>query len=194
MKLRIKDTETTLKVIGVYQIVGGIIGYWMIARLLMGIENINGPLLVLILIPLFLFGFSIQSGNLLLQKEKRKKGLIFSSILQAMQMFAFGVGKYAFLFFSGIKLIVGFNITDSFNIKFSAWLSDYSAKYNSDNEVYYFYLNLVAVFLLYVLIDIYEEFTKENKRNRISVSEYGPELTDKGTDDSIVYETNENFH
>jgi len=104
MKFRIKNTKTTINIIGYYQIVGGIVGIISAVMALFRWTNaINGPLLLIYLFAFFLFAFSIQSGNLILQKNRQKKGIIYSMILQGLQIVLIAVGGNKYEFYSGIQ-------------------------------------------------------------------------------------------
>jgi hypothetical protein len=59
MKLRIKNTELTLKIISWLQIIGGIIGIGLIIYSLLNTGELNGPLLFIFLTGISLFIFSI---------------------------------------------------------------------------------------------------------------------------------------
>ena len=143
MKYRIKNTKTTIKVIGIYQIIGGFIGIGMMGLLMLRTNTINGPLLFIILLALFLFGFSIQSGNLLLQESKLKKGLIFSSILQGLQILSVGMGKYSFEFYSGAKGTIGFDFSEELKFVFGAALSSFKFTIKSGGSDYFIKINIL---------------------------------------------------
>lgn len=168
MKYRIKNTDTTIKVIGIYQIVGGIFGVGLIGWLMLRTEVINGPLLFILTLALFLFGYSIQSGNLLLQKSKLKKGLIFSSILQGLQIISIGLGKYSYEFYSGAKGTIGFEFGGGFKFNFGAALSSFNFTINSGEPEYFLMINILAIIILSILIDIYKERCKINQKSTIS--------------------------
>ena len=55
MKFIFKDTKTTLKTLAYYQIIGGILGIIMTAWALLKIETLNGIILFIFLLALFLF-------------------------------------------------------------------------------------------------------------------------------------------
>ena len=50
MKLRIKSTKTTIKILGIYQIVGALLGYYVVVSILLQTGEVNGVLLLFYLI------------------------------------------------------------------------------------------------------------------------------------------------
>lgn len=157
MKFRIKNTSRTIKVIGLYQIIGSILGIGIISWLMLSTETINGPLLFIFTLALFLYGFSFKSGYLLLEESSIKKGLIFSIISQVIQMVFIGFGEYSFEFVSGLTAYLGFNITNDFVLTYGASLSSFDITINSSTPEYFVNINIVGIFILIVLADIYKE-------------------------------------
>ena len=153
MKYLINNTMKTIKFIGVYQIFGGILGIGLTGWLMFNTEVLNGPMLFIFTLALFLYGFSIQSGSLLLQKSKQKKGLIFSSILQGVQIIAIGIGKYSYDFSSGAKGAIGFNFGNGFDFNFGV-LSSFHFKINSGVPEYFIKFNILAMVIFSILIEI----------------------------------------
>jgi hypothetical protein len=158
MKFRIKNTKTTLRIIAIYQILGGIFGIGLVGWLLRSTGQINGPLLLIFCLAFFLFGLSIHSGNLLLKEGSLKTGLIFSTILQALQIIALGIGGYTYEFFSGAKATIGIDFTNGFEFGLNASLSTFTFNINASDPVFFIKINVLAIIVLSILIDIYEEF------------------------------------
>lgn len=131
MKFRIKSTKTTLRVIAIYQIIGGIIGFGMMAWLLLRTNEITGPILFIFCLAFVLFGFSIQARNLLLQVSKLKIGLIFSILLQFLQVIAIGLGNYAYEFTSGARAVIGLDFGGEFQFDLGAVLSTFLLSINA---------------------------------------------------------------
>ena len=116
MKLRIKSTNTTILILGIYQIVGALLGFYVIASLLLRTDKINGVLLLIYFIAIGLYSLSMKAGSLLIRKEY-KRGLILSMVNQIFQIVSVAVGGYKYSLFSGGKLAAGFDFTDGFNMK-----------------------------------------------------------------------------
>ncbi len=162
MKLRIKSTNTTILIFGIYQIVGALFGFYVIASLLLRTNEINGALLLIYIIAIGLYSLSMKAGSLLIRQEY-KRGLILSMVNQIFQIVSVAIGGYVYSYFSGGKLAAGFDFTDGFKMKLDlALTSKFSLAWNSGEE-YYLYINLLAIFLTYVIMDIYEEIFKKDK-------------------------------
>ncbi len=162
MKLRIKSTKTTILILGVYQLFGALLGFYIIAWLLLRTQEISGGALLIFFIAIGLYSLSMKAGSVLIRKEY-KRGLILSMINQIFQVFAIALGGYKYDFFSGAKFAAGFNFTDGFLMKLDFGLtSEFNLSWKSGEE-YFMYINLLAIFLIYVIIDIYDELFKKNK-------------------------------
>ncbi|WP_461643384.1 hypothetical protein [Labilibaculum euxinus] len=165
MKLRIKSTETTLLILGIYQIIGAIVGFYIIASLLFHTGAINGPLLLILFIAIGLYLLSLKAGTLLLKKEY-KSGIIVSMVSQALQLVSIAFGGYKYFFISGAKFNAGFNFTEGFLFNFDFGItSTFTIMLNVSDKEYYIYLNLLAVFLLYLFNDLYLEITSDKVQN-----------------------------
>ncbi len=162
MKLRIKDNQTTLLIIGIYQIVGGILGLGLVATILMRMGNVNGPVLLIFLIAIGLYYLSLKSGILIIQNQSQKKGIIFSMVNQIVQFISFAVGGNKYDYVSGIKGRIGFDFTSGFDFKFDLGLtSTFNFSINADDAEYFLYVNVFAILVFIVLIDILKEKRNE---------------------------------
>ena len=157
MKYRIKDTKTTTKVIGIYQIIGGIAGIGLMTWVMLKMNTINNLALFILIISFLLFGFSVLSGMLLLKETNLKKGLILSSILQALQILSVGIGKYSFLFYSGAKATFGIDFSEELKFTFETALSSFEFNIKSVDLDYFININFLAIILLSILLDIFNE-------------------------------------
>lgn len=157
MEYRIKNTSLTLLILSIYQITGGIIGFGTIAWLLLRTSTINGALLLIFLFTVGLYFFSIKAGCVLLRKDY-KRGLLFSIANQILQIVSIGLGGNKFEYFSGGMLNVGFNFTEGFkfNLNFGL-ISKFNFAINVDEKEYFLYINILAIFLLIVFLDLYKE-------------------------------------
>ncbi|MFB6320839.1 hypothetical protein [Saccharicrinis sp. FJH54] len=167
MKLRIKSTKTTITILGIYQIVASLMGFSLVAYLLIRTNEINGPILFIFFISIGLYGLAYKSGILLLRKNYNR-GLIYSMISQITQIIAvaFGGNKYAFS--SGIKISSGFNFTKGFTLNFDfGFRSEFNISINTSDREYFLYINFAAIFLLYLFYNIYKELKSEKTKNNI---------------------------
>lgn len=181
MKYRIKNTKTTILILGIYQIFGGLIGLGVTAYLALGTGTINGAMLLIFTIATGLYLFSIKSGTVLIRKDY-KRGLIYSMVNQIIQILSIGVGGYKFDYSSGAKGKIGINFTNGFNFNFDIGItSEFNMSINVDNTEYFLYINILAIFILKVLNDIYKEkfSTKsiENKDNFYNSNEESENTT-----------------
>jgi len=163
MQLRIKNTALTIIIIGWLQIIGGITGLGLMAYLMYNAGSLNGALLLLLLIGLSLFIFSIYSGKKLLTCQDKRPGIIFSMINQLLQVFQVSMFGFAFCYSSGIELATGFQGMD---IKFNVAVvtSNFQMIIRSTTEGY-FKINIIPVIVLLTLYSIWLELNKKNKIN-----------------------------
>jgi len=157
MKLRIKTTEITLRIISYLQIIGGITGLALICYLLMQTDNVNGPVLLIFLIGLSLFIFSIYCGRAILYNSNKKYAVLMSLLNQAIQLFQWCILGYEFSYSSGAELLIGLKVPFSLDFNFAIIVSSFSMSIASNNNRLYFEVNLIPLILIIVLINIYKE-------------------------------------
>jgi hypothetical protein len=126
MGFRLKDTKTTIKILGIYQLVGGFVGLGIVGWLLLRTNEINGPVFLIFGIAIGLYVFSIKAGSLLLQKGNVKLGIIYSMIHQAVQVISISTGDYGYKYFSGANFSLGFEFTNGIAFKFGFGLSEFN--------------------------------------------------------------------
>ncbi|MDQ2178986.1 hypothetical protein [Marinifilum sp. D714] len=171
MKLRIKNTRLTILILAYYQIIGGIIGLYLITKILFKTQSLNGALLFIFLSAIGLYFLSIKSGSLLIRKEN-KRGLIYSMIHQLIQIIGIGFGGNTFVYYSGAKFTVGPNFTDGIHFKFDlGLLSQFDMSFNLNEKSYFLYVNILALFILYVFWDLYKELILVKNNPDISLVE-----------------------
>ncbi|MDR3653949.1 MAG: hypothetical protein P4L34_13385 [Paludibacter sp.] len=165
MKLRIKNTSITLQIIGWLQIIGGITGIVLMGYLMLNLGTITGILLLLLLVGIFLYSFSIYTGKWLLVDNDKKTGIILSIINQFVQVFQFCLFGFGFTYSSGVELVIGIQ---GFSLKFNAAIitSNFQMTIHSTN-IGFLKINLMAVLILITLLSILKEFN--NKKNDVSI-------------------------
>src|SRR5688572_14400055 len=104
MRLRIKNTTLTLQIISWLQIVGGVSGLGLVAYLMLQTGTINGAILLIFVIGLGLFSFSIYSGKRLLTDETKRTAIILSIINQVVQLFQWSLFGFALSYSSGAEI------------------------------------------------------------------------------------------
>ena len=149
-------------------------------------NEITGPVLLIFFLAFVLFGFSIQAGNLLLQGSKLKIGLIFSILLQFLQVIAMDLGDYAYEFTSGARAVIGLDFGGEFQFDLGAALSTFSLSINASETEFFIKINIIAFFILAILFDIYEEkFKKPEKVDLFDNEELTSKSNEKRLDSAI---------
>lgn len=141
--LSTKD-QTELKLIGIYQMVGGGLGFVLLI--------LNGPSVFLstYIIGGLLYSLSIFSGYSCVKFKENCFTLTF--INQTLQALAIIIGNFTFEYVSGVGLGFTINMTDSVNIGFDFNLSTFSAGFYDDGtEEYYIGFNLIAMYVIYLI-------------------------------------------
>jgi hypothetical protein len=162
-----KNLQLKLRLLGIYQIVGGLMGI-ILTLLMVDFYNISNFLLVVF--ALLLFGYSIYCGILLIRKPK--KGLRNSKANQILQTIHFSILGYGFKYVSGLFFSLGFDLTDGFLINIYFGISNWLINANADDAAMNVHLNFVALFLI-VLIDKWQRElkTKEMKETIRSIGQ-----------------------
>jgi hypothetical protein len=161
IKLRIRTTDFTIRFISWLQIIGGISGLWLISTLLLQTGAITGGILFIFLIGISLYIFSIYSGNILLRGPNKKKGLMLSIVNQSFQLIQWSMFGYGFSYSCGLELLIGIKNL-SFYFKYDILFSTFLMSINSNND-FFVKINIIPVFLLVILVDIYMEIRKKGK-------------------------------
>lgn len=154
MKLRIKNTALTIKILGWMQIIGGVFGIGVVSYILIRLNELNGTLLFIILTGYSLFAFAITAGTKLLTKDGFKLGMVLSIINYSLQVFQLKMFGYGLTFTTGSAFSIGYEKSIKFNFEIIS--SQFSMAINSDPEFIYM-INLVAILVIYVLLDIWNE-------------------------------------
>jgi hypothetical protein len=139
------------KIISFYQIIGGIMGWLLILFL-----TLNTTFFFSITtISLFLiFSFSIVCGYLVLVKHRL--GLLLTNINQIFQVFSFSIFGLTYKYIAGISIEISLKITQiQFGI--NASLSNFHIIYNQNADVIAIHINLVALYILYLVSKIQEK-------------------------------------
>ena len=151
MKPRIKNTDITIKVIGWLQILGGILGFVTIGKLLLRTDTINGPVLLLFLIGISLFIFSISSGRYILSKSNLKLGLILSLINFCLQLLNIEISGYGLSYSLGFNLLIG--IDNGFKVHLGLIDTIFSMAINSKDTDFIVKVNVVAIIAIWTIAD-----------------------------------------
>ena len=145
-----KEIITQFTTLGVYQIVGGVIGLILTVLIILKTTVIQPLILFIIVVALGLYLYSIYCGYLLLRRKTT--GLRHSTFNQCLQLISFSYMGYAFQYLSGIYFLIGLDLTNSIAFNFGLGFSSWQININTDSESLIVNLNLVALFIV-VYID-----------------------------------------
>ena len=162
MKLRIKSTTLTLKLIGWLQIIGGLTGLGLVAYLMLQTGTINGAVLLIFVIGLALFSFSIYAGKSLLTDQRKTAAIVLSIINQVAQLFQWSIFGHGLSYSSGAEFTLGIKGL-AVNFNFSAIMSTFKMAINSDDE-FFIKVNLLAVLIILVLADVLRELNEKTEK------------------------------
>ncbi|WP_018617858.1 hypothetical protein [Spirosoma luteum] len=148
-----------LRYIGLYQIIGGIVGWLMVGWALLSEEGQSKSLTIVVVLGILLFSFSIVCGWRLLRNYKQ--AILFSAINQGLQVLMFGLSSVLFKYCSGIYLSFGVNVLDDIKMKANIGLSMFHLSINT-GEQWEISVNVIAVWLFVYLIRAQESREEYN--------------------------------
>jgi hypothetical protein len=155
MNFILKKSDLVTKIIAWIQIAGGIMGLGVIAYLMLNTGTINGALLLIFIVGLSLFIFSIYCGNILLQRNEVRRGIILSLVNQALQFVQWSMFGWGLSYNSGLNLAIGLKGT-SIDARLNIIASNFQMSINSD-DTFLFKVNILAVWLFIILLKIYHK-------------------------------------
>jgi hypothetical protein len=151
-----QKTESRIKIIGIYQIIGGLIGLIATILLLVKFGFINGSSFKMFLLFILLYSFSVFCGYLLIKKQF-EKGLNYSIINQLIQVLSFSILGFSFKFYSGLFLSLGINLTTDTILTYNFGLTTWNFKLNSESGIIEISINLVALILINIIFNLKEK-------------------------------------
>ena len=161
-----KDINIKFNWMGIYQLAGGIVGLGFIILLITRLPSFSIPFLLIILISLGLFLYSIYCGTLLI--KRKKSGLNHSLINQFLQLVNFSIAGFAISYVSGLFISAGVESNDSHYMQTNIGISGCKIAFNSDNETFLINFNFLALFLIIFLFRL---------KKKISEDEFDVELS-----------------
>ena len=170
---KIKKNRIILRVIGLLEIIGGLIGLGVITWFLLknGLNEFYTFLIFLIAILFYIF--SIFAGIKLLQKLEC--GIIYSVVLQFLQIIAISLGGYMYKLTSAAHFFIGFNFTKgTFDFNFSLLSSEFQLKITDLNSPDHLYINIWAIMIIYILVNLKESITDHEKTINDSKNQLEP--------------------
>jgi len=156
MKQLPKKYRNLLKTLGVYQIFGGVIGFFSLILVLIINEVLSQPDLVTLSIGLMLFIFSLVCGIQLLFFNSN---LLLTKINQWIQVFGVWAGPFVFKYAGGLN--VSFRIfLDDMTVNASAELPSITFSYFGEHVG--FSIDVTALYIIYIATRLSEDI-KEYK-------------------------------
>lgn len=153
-----------IKLIGLYQIIGGIIGIGMFIGLVFAIGEVNLTLLLLLVLSALLFCYSIFCG--VMHFRNPALGLRLTFINQLIQVFQLALLGYYYKYISGFGIMIGADLTDDLLLGFSFDISSFQMHFDTGSETSFVKINIVAPLLAYyslVLQERYQAIVKERE-------------------------------
>jgi len=146
-KLISKETELELTKLGLYQLVGGILGLLIVLWSIFKSPLLTGPTVLVFLLVLLLFAYSIFCGTICLRANKN--ALEYSLVNQMLQLISFAFMGFAFRYISGFYCTIGLDLTDKIKFDFGAGISNLVININNEKDKLSVDLNIVAFALIY---------------------------------------------
>ena len=137
-----------LKSIAIYQIIGGLIGFFILWTI--DFSSLSTIKVISSLLMFLLFSLCVFSGYLLL-KDKLAKGINLSIILNLIQVISFGVLGYTFKFVSGVCVGLNIDLTNDFLLRFSFDVTNFQANFWGGSNVIFIGINFIPIIILYFL-------------------------------------------
>ncbi len=148
MRLLSFDIENRMKILGWYQIAGGVFGYYTLIIGLFYEGIMTGAVCVLYILAFVLFSFSVYCGNLL--RKANIKGLTLSFWNQSLQVLQIGVWALGFTYAAGVRIACGFDWDETFLFDASISLSEVSLRYTpSETSHLLIWVNFVPFLIMY---------------------------------------------
>ncbi len=149
-KLLSEKTRSDLTKLGIYQIAGGSIGIFLVIWALYKDMNLSWLTVLLYIIILAFFFFSVFCGFLC--ADAKPNALKLSFINQLLQVVGFAAFGFAFSYVAGLYVSVGVDLTESFDLSFVAGISKIDLRVNNGSSKMEVGINIVGL-LIVIWID-----------------------------------------
>jgi hypothetical protein len=154
-----RETQSRVKALGIYQIIGGAIGILLICLGINRNTALTGIAILIYSIIFLFFAFSVLCGVLCLAVNK--SCLRFSLINQILQVVGFAMMGIIFHYVAGFYVTVGVNLTNSIEFRFGAGISTFQLYINTSNNILELHFNLIAIGLVYWISKLLKTIKKE---------------------------------
>ena len=154
-----KIEKNKLEIIGIYQAIGGLIGFYPIVVNFFS-HGLSKYLNIIFLPFTLLYAFSLLCGYLLISGNY-KKGINLSIYNQALQILSFSVFGFGYMYVSGIFAAIKLDVTQDIFLGMDFDVSHFILKLNSEFDITYVSINLVPIIILNALFRTKELFEKK---------------------------------
>lgn len=159
------QTKDKVRILGYYQLIGGILGIFLWIRMLVNLAELTGLDFLFVLMIVGLFSYSIYAG--LMTIKFKGNWILHSQINQIIQIFNISLLGYSFYYISGLGLYFGFDLTQNFLFKFHFYISACNLAYNSSSDTIIVEFNIIAIAVLYLISKLELMIKSENDIRKI---------------------------
>ena len=158
-KLISQETGYEITKLGLYQIFGGSIGILVLIWGIFKSNNFSGFIILIYLLVLIFFLYSIFCGTLCLKTEKN--ALVHSLTNQLIQVIGFAIFGFAFKYFAGLYFTFGINLTESIKSGFGVGISKFNFNFNIEKDRLEIDFNLIALAIIYWIDKLMKKVREE---------------------------------
>lgn len=142
-----------LKSISIYQILGGLVGFFILSTIDLSVLNTNKFIVVFLMFTFYLL--CVFSGYMLL-KGKLKYGINLSIILNLFQILSFGILGFTYKFVSGICLGMKIDLTEDVLFTLLFDVTNFQVNFWGGSNETFVGLNFIPIIILHFLFKIKE--------------------------------------
>lgn len=154
-----KKAKVKLEIIGIYQAIGGLIGFYPIAVNFFT-QSLAKYFNIIFLPFTLLYAFSLVCGYLLLSGNY-KKGINLSIYNQALQILSFSVLGFGYMYAAGVFAAIKLDLTQDIFLGLEFDVSHFILNLNSDFDLNYISINVVPIILIGILFKAKGFFEKK---------------------------------
>lgn len=161
-----KETESDLIKLGIYQVAGGAVGILIIIWSIYRSFLLTGLSVLIYLLVLLFFSYSIFCGILCL--KAKKNALQHSLANQLLQVIGFALLGFAFRYAAGLFLSIGLDLTESIQLTFGAGISKFDFTLNIDADKLEVNFNVIPFAIIYWIDKLMKRVKEEAALRQIA--------------------------
>lgn len=142
--------------IGIYQVVGGVLGMGTLLLTALRFPGGFGPFLYLLLGFFLLYAVSVLAGFFIIIHRYRQ-GLFLTIPNQFLQLFSFAAGGFSFKYISGLAASLGMSLTDGCTLGARLEFSGFNFSYNSADAGLGIAVNVLPILVVYFAFKVLKE-------------------------------------